>query len=109
MTMLSLIVNMLCEQHIGNMKEKLATVYGKAEVEKMLEDSTVKGTNPHMFEYRLYGISSHSGSIYGGHYIAHVRHGVKWYYASDSYTNPESLEHALGDEAYVLFYERIWK
>ena len=86
---------------------KLEEVYGKGIKEK-IEEATAKGESLHLFEYSLYAISTHSGSIYGGHYTAHVKHGNKWYYASDSHTQVEDLESALHAEAYILFYERIW-
>ncbi len=90
------------------MKEKLAKVYGDG-VEGAIRGAKAKDKPLHLFEYRLYGISTHHGSIYGGHYVAHVRHGDSWYYASDSSVSKESLSDALRSEAYVLFYERIWE
>lgn len=85
----------------------LESIYGKCVREKV-ESAKISGQPLHLFEYRLYAISTHSGSLYGGHYTAHVKHGNSWYYVSDSYAKQESLENALNAEAYVLFYERIW-
>ena len=48
------------------------------------------------------------GSLCGGHYVAYVKHGEQWYYASDSHYNKISLESALSAEAYVLYYQRMW-
>lgn len=87
--------------------EQLQKIYG-ADIKQRIENATPEGQSLHLFEYRLYAVSTHSGSIYGGHYTAHVKHGDLWYYASDSHVSSESLKHALNAEAYILFYERIW-
>jgi ubiquitin C-terminal hydrolase len=86
---------------------QLQQIYGP-DIKERIENAKPEEESLHLFEYRLYAISTHSGSIYGGHYTAHVKHGNQWYYASDSHTSPEDLSHALNDEAYILFYERIW-
>eukprot|EP00826_Nyctotherus_ovalis_P008831 TRINITY_DN12295_c0_g3_i1.p3 TRINITY_DN12295_c0_g3~~TRINITY_DN12295_c0_g3_i1.p3 ORF type:complete len:169 (-),score=52.19 TRINITY_DN12295_c0_g3_i1:132-638(-) len=86
---------------------QLQTIYG-ADIKQKIENAAPEGPSLHLFEYRLYAVSTHSGSIYGGHYTAHVKHGDKWYYASDSHVSLESLKSALNAEAYILFYERIW-
>ncbi len=57
-------------------------------------------------KYKLYGISHHSGTLYGGHYFADVRNEEgSWYHCNDSHaskTRPD-LDSA---SSYVLFYER---
>jgi ubiquitin C-terminal hydrolase len=79
---------------------------------------------PRSTVYRLAGVVVHSGTIGGGHYIAHVRYGVlqpfysddvkyeppcgaDWAYVSDSHAESSTLESTLAAEAYLLFYENI--
>lgn len=64
--------------------------------------------------YRLYGVTLHSGSIYGGHYTAFVRcktqnpNDAEWFYCSDSYLSKESETSVINDRrASVLFYELV--
>jgi ubiquitin C-terminal hydrolase len=70
--------------------------------------------------YKLYGISSHSGGMGGGHYVAYTRRrpldpealanesvDQDWYYYSDTQLQATSLKAVLRQEAYVLFYERV--
>ena len=56
--------------------------------------------------YSLYGIVSHSGSIYGGHYTAYCKYGTDWGCFDDTMTSVVSWEHVNEQEAYILFYER---
>ena len=55
--------------------------------------------------YYLYGIVCHSGSIYGGHYIAYCKYRGVWMCFDDSVVSTVSWKHVGGQEAYVLFYE----
>ncbi|KAI8928487.1 hypothetical protein BC831DRAFT_509974 [Entophlyctis helioformis] len=74
--------------------------------------------------YRLYAVVVHSGSIFGGHYIAYVRvpstspvpqaasassqdQPATWMHCSDSAVRDASLEEVLRCQAYILFYESI--
>lgn len=71
------------------------------------------------YVYKLYGISSHSGGIGGGHYVAYTRRRPSgaaleeeqidqdWFYFSDTHVQSVSLKNVLSQEAYVLFYERV--
>jgi ubiquitin C-terminal hydrolase len=56
--------------------------------------------------YRLQGVVEHSGGLHGGHYVAFVRRGADWHYASDRHVRPATLAQALSAEAYLLFYAR---
>jgi hypothetical protein len=56
--------------------------------------------------YRLQGVVEHSGGLHGGHYVAFVRRGTEWHYASDRTVRPATLAQALSAEAYLLFYTR---
>ncbi|CCK69944.1 ubiquitin-specific protease DOA4 KNAG_0D01930 [Huiozyma naganishii CBS 8797] len=63
------------------------------------------------FNYKLYGVACHFGSLYGGHYTAYVDKGIKngWYYFDDTSCRPikNSME-PITSSAYVLFYKRIY-
>jgi ubiquitin carboxyl-terminal hydrolase 8 len=59
--------------------------------------------------YDLYGIVNHSGSLNGGHYIAHTKNRInhKFYEFNDShcvYMNDDSK--LVDNSAYLLFYEK---
>lgn len=62
--------------------------------------------------YKLYGIVVHSGSLFGGHYIAYIRHRQdgkddEWVYCSDSHTRTVPWDIVKKCQAYMFFYERI--
>jgi len=57
--------------------------------------------------FRLSGAVVHSGSLGGGHYVAYVRRGSRWFYVSDSHVKVVSEAAALGCQAYLLFYVRV--
>ena len=106
MTMLLWIVPLFAPC-IAKTRTSLLTHYGAC-VDAALKEAIFDKPSCKLFPYRLYGISSHSGSLCGGHYVAYVKHGGKWYYASDSHVSPIDEAQALSAEAYVLFYERVW-
>ncbi len=64
------------------------------------------GEQPGTYKYRLSGAVVHSGSLGGGHYVAFVRRGSRWYYISDSHVKVVSEASALSCQAYLLFYVR---
>jgi ubiquitin C-terminal hydrolase len=57
-------------------------------------------------KYKLFGVSHHSGSLYGGHYICEVQNVStgKWYRCNDSHVNTISSPDTSNSSAYVLFY-----
>lgn len=57
-------------------------------------------------QYQLYGITHHSGSLYGGHYISEVFNfgDRKWYNCNDSHVSRASNPDTSSSSAYVLFY-----
>ena len=59
--------------------------------------------------YSLYGVVSHSGGMYGGHYIAYCKYGNDWRCFDDSFTRSYrvSWEIVKCQEAYILFYEQV--
>ncbi len=74
-------------------------------------DMTRYVLDPHTGEstvYDLYAISNHSGSLYGGHYIAHCKNSMdgKWYCFNDSSVSKSSEAGLVDPSAYVLFYRR---
>ncbi|RKO89555.1 hypothetical protein BDK51DRAFT_18406, partial [Blyttiomyces helicus] len=57
--------------------------------------------------YTLRGIVSHSGGLFGGHYVAYVDvGGDRWMYCSDSRVKEVAWEEVRKVQAYLLFYER---
>jgi len=58
-------------------------------------------------QYRLFGVSNHSGGTYSGHYTAYCKHPDlnDWFCFSDSFVSKRSQSKVVSDEAYVLFYE----
>ena len=57
--------------------------------------------------YSLYGIACHSGSLYGGHYIAYCKYSGVWRCFNDSMTSIVSWDHVREQKAYILFYRGI--
>ena len=56
--------------------------------------------------YSLYGIVSHSGGIYGGHYTAYCKYDGIWRCFNDTMCREFSWEYVKLQEAYMLFYEK---
>lgn len=56
--------------------------------------------------YDLYAVSNHSGSLAGGHYVAHCKNSLdgNWYYFNDSSCGKSSASDIVCSSAYVLFY-----
>ena len=63
------------------------------------------------YQYRLYGVVCHSGSMGGGHYIAFTCYEYQgqryWLYISDSFVERVDEARVLACEAYILFYQSI--
>lgn len=60
------------------------------------------------YQYELYGVCNHSGSIEGGHYTAYVKTANgKWYHFNDtSVEEVHNLNSIVSSQAYVLFYRK---
>ncbi|KAK9368297.1 hypothetical protein V1509DRAFT_623670 [Lipomyces kononenkoae] len=59
------------------------------------------------FQYNLYGVVNHYGSVRGGHYTAYVHKNNKgWLIFDDSRVAMCPIERVVSKDAYVLFYER---
>jgi len=56
--------------------------------------------------YNLYGISHHSGTLNGGHYIGEAQNldTQNWYNCNDSHVSKLSGPDTSSASAYVLFY-----
>ncbi|AET40567.1 uncharacterized protein Ecym_6184 [Eremothecium cymbalariae DBVPG len=62
------------------------------------------------FNYQLYGVACHTGTLYGGHYTAYVNKGATlgWcYYDDTNWRQIRSSNEYISQNAYVLFYHRI--
>lgn len=59
--------------------------------------------------YSLYAVSNHSGSTYGGHYMAYCKHPIsrQWHCFNDSRVDGISRSRVPGAQAYILFYEKV--
>lgn len=63
------------------------------------------------FNYKLYGVACHFGSLYGGHYTSYVDKGLGkgWYYFDDTNCRRvKNINEPITSNAYVLFYKRIY-
>ena len=56
--------------------------------------------------YELYAVVSHTGSLGGGHYVAHVRCGSDWFAVDDGAVLPSDEAAARRAQPYLLFYRR---
>lgn len=66
-----------------------------------------RGQSP-PFQYDLYAVANHFGTLKGGHYTSFVRKGTKgWCYFDDvRVTGSVGQEYIVNQHAYVLFYQR---
>ncbi|CAK0812062.1 unnamed protein product [Prorocentrum cordatum] len=62
------------------------------------------------FQYRLYAVVNHSGTLRYGHYTAYGRVGEgpdrQWFHFNDSSVTKADESKVVSQEAYILFYER---
>ncbi|XP_024943568.1 ubiquitin carboxyl-terminal hydrolase 8 isoform X2 [Cephus cinctus] len=71
-------------------------------------DNTTTATNPHHYNYNLYAMSNHYGTMEGGHYTAFCRSATqnKWYKYDDhtvTEVSPGQVK-SQNASAYLLFY-----
>ena len=74
------------------------------------DELPIRGQIP-PFKYELYGVACHFGTLYGGHYTAYVKKGLKkgWLYFDDTKYKPvKNQTDAINSNAYVLFYHRVY-
>ncbi|GMR36679.1 hypothetical protein PMAYCL1PPCAC_06874 [Pristionchus mayeri] len=67
-----------------------------------------KGSTAHInrrsYEYTLFAVVQHEGSLDSGHYTAFVRSYNSWYLCDDERIKAVPIEKVLAAEAYILFY-----
>ena len=57
---------------------------------------------------KLIATVNHYGSVNGGHYVAHISRGDKWYLANDSSINEVKIDTILNDPSvYMVFYQVV--
>ena len=67
----------------------------------------VYGYNSKDYIYDLFGTGNHSGSVYGGHYTAHIKNANgKWYSFNDAAVNEIEENNIIGQHTYCLFYRK---
>ncbi|XP_038062676.1 ubiquitin carboxyl-terminal hydrolase 8-like isoform X2 [Patiria miniata] len=73
-----------------------------------LEDSASDDDEQQGGRYNLNGVSQHSGSMIGGHYVAYAKHTLtnKWNCYDDARVEPITEASVPSSFAYVLFYEQ---
>ncbi|CAI4058043.1 hypothetical protein SKDZ_04G2930 [Saccharomyces kudriavzevii ZP591] len=74
------------------------------------DELPVRGQIP-PFKYELYGVACHFGTLYGGHYTAYVKKGLRkgWLYFDDTKYKPvKNKTDVTNSNAYVLFYHRVY-
>ena len=60
--------------------------------------------------YQCYGISNHSGTLHGGHYIAACRHPYNqdaWHMYNDRSVSGMTSDRVITPEAYLLFFQKV--
>ena len=93
-------------------REKISTSIGIPGTLNMREYKTPGSNHSSLKQadsYKLYGISHHSGSLNGGHYVGEVMNvdDRKWYNCNDSHVSQSrSGADKSSSSAYVLFYVR---
>ncbi|CAF1482414.1 unnamed protein product [Adineta ricciae] len=103
-----LIIQLKRFSHKDGVREKIETF-----VEYPIQELDLSSFSPSSSEaiYELFAIIKHTGSIYGGHYIAYAQHEANgkstWYEFNDSLVSSFCLkDHIVSKDAYLLFYSR---
>ena len=68
----------------------------------------VIGYKKDSYQYDLFGVCNHSGSVFGGHYTSYVKNANgKWYHFNDAtLSEVELTETIVSTKAYCLFYRK---
>lgn len=67
----------------------------------------VVGYDPQQYVYDLYGVTNHSGNVYGGHYTAAIKNANgKWYNYNDTSINEINETLVITPKTYCLFYRK---
>ncbi|KAH1104269.1 hypothetical protein AAZX31_13G293100 [Glycine max] len=101
-----LVIHLKRFQYSRYLKNKLET-YVDFPVDNLDLSAYITHGNGESYNYTLYAVSNHYGSMGGGHYTAFVhRGGDQWYDFDDSHVYPIIKEKIKSSAAYVLFYRR---
>ncbi|XP_058779622.1 ubiquitin carboxyl-terminal hydrolase 8 [Vicia villosa] len=104
-----LVIHLKRFQYSRFMKNKLET-FVDFPVDNLDLSAYITHGNQKSYNYTLYAVSNHFGSMGGGHYTAFVHHGGdQWYDFDDSRVYPISKEKIKSSAAYVLFYRRVFE
>jgi ubiquitin C-terminal hydrolase len=60
-------------------------------------------TEGEMVSYHLQAMAGHQGSPFGGHYVAYVSAGGRWYACSDTHITIVTIDLVLSAQPYLLF------
>ena len=67
----------------------------------------IVGYNPEQYIYDLFGVTNHSGNVFGGHYTASVKNANgKWYTFNDTSINEIDEKRVVTARTYCLFYRK---
>lgn len=67
----------------------------------------IGGYNPQQYVYDLYGVTNHSGNVYGGHYTANIKNANgKWYSFNDTSITEIDESKVISTKTYCLFYRK---
>ena len=83
---------------------KSIKLYEKINLKNFVDEELIE--NYSNFDYKLFGISNHSGSLNFGHYYAYVNIQGKWKEFNDSFVTNVNFS-SVSTTAYALFYEKI--
>ena len=77
-------------------------------IENLDLSSYIIGYKKESYQYDLYGVCNHSGSVSGGHYTAYVKNADnKWYHFNDTSVSEVGLiDSIISPKAYCLFYRK---
>jgi ubiquitin C-terminal hydrolase len=91
-----------------NSKNKKNQILITFPIENLDLSSYIVGYKKNTYQYDLYGICNHSGSVLGGHYTSYVKNANnKWYHFNDtSITEISNTENIITEKAYCLFYRK---
>ena len=82
---------------------KSIKLYEKINLKNFVDEELIE--NYSNFDYKLFGISNHSGSLNFGHYYAYVNIQGKWKEFNDSFVTNINFS-SVSTTAYALFYEK---
>jgi ubiquitin C-terminal hydrolase len=68
----------------------------------------VIGYKKNSYNYELFGVCNHGGTVLGGHYTSYVKNANnKWYHYNDTHVSEvTTIESIISAKAYLLFYRK---